>query len=198
MRLFPEEAPRLSGPPFTRAVVDFPWDERGGGGRGTQNHYSSVPVKEGPTLIIGSGLWRFAPHAHLYLWVTSTHDAEGHWLLEQLGFRYVTDFVWRKPTVGMGQYRRSTHERILLGTRGSGFHESVHAGGQPQRSVFDWPSPREEGRRVHSRKPREFWTELVEVLSHGPGVEFFARGAGFNSAWTVWGNEAQAPCEVAS
>jgi N6-adenosine-specific RNA methylase IME4 len=186
----PAPAPRAGGP-FARAVVDFPWEEYGGGGRGAQEKYPLVPVKEGPRLIIGSGLWRFQENAHLWLWVTSSFDKEGHWLMEQLGFRYVTDYIWRKPHIGVGQYRRSNHERILFGTRGSGMHPSVHTGKQAPRSVFDWDCPRgADGKRIHSRKPAEAFTEVFNLLGHGPGLEMFGRGKAHSAAWTIWGNQA--------
>ena len=101
-------------------AMDPPWNERGGGKitRGAQRHYPLVKTKDMPEVITGSDLWLPADDAHLWMWATCNHLPDALWLMKELGFRHVTDWVWVKDKIGLGQYRRSRHEWLLFGTRG--------------------------------------------------------------------------------
>jgi hypothetical protein len=147
-----------------------------------------------------------APDAHLWCWVTDSYLLDGLSLIDRLGFRYVRTIVWVKmadanledewpelpakgPTaiidyliepnlqIGLGQYARGSHELLLFATRGKAMVPPPER--RPPSVIF---APRTE----HSRKPDQSY-ELIEQISPGPRVEFFARRA--RLGWRAWGNE---------
>lgn len=85
-----------------------------------------------------------------------------------------------KPQIGLGQYLRGAHELLLFGRIGKGQHETVW------NRHRDVPSVIEARRTKHSAKPEESY-QLIERVSRGPRVEFFARSG--REGWTSWGNE---------
>lgn len=219
--LFPEPAS------FACLAADPPWLERGGGKskRGADRHYPLVPTAEIPGVIRSSGLFLPAPNAHLWLWVTDNFLEDGLFVMRALGFRYVRCMVWVKMpdpgqvlrdlleraltdalaplaalklalkllrvATGLGQYLRGGHEICLFGVRGKGLDPSV-------RTTFrDVPSVVFGARGRHSEKPARSY-EVIERVSKGPRVEFFARSR--RPGWTSWGNDAAvtAPLEAAS
>jgi N6-adenosine-specific RNA methylase IME4 len=175
----------MSGEPsqrFACLLMDPPWMERGGGRikRGADRHYPLVKTADLPGVIWGSGVFRPAEHAHLWMWATANHLADALWLIDALGFRYTTHACWFKTgAMGLGQYFRMQHELLLFATRGRGYAVRTDARNLP--SVIVAPRGR------HSEKPVEAY-QLIEARSHGPRVELFARRA--RPGWTVWGNEA--------
>lgn len=168
---------------FQTVLADPPWNETGGGKikRGADRHYSLLKTREIP------GVMRSCPHwaevgdpAHLYLWVTNNHLPDGLWVMEQLGFRYVTNLVWTKDRFGLGQYRRGQHELLLFGVRGRGI-DLVQS-----RSESSWIGERAIPRREHSRKPTETHS-TIEAVSPGEYLEMFARES--RDGWVSWGHE---------
>lgn len=185
-------------PLWRAALVDPPWPEKGGGGRGAQEHYQVVDARGRrdvtdamSTILRGSGRWLPYEDAHLYLWATTTYLPSAVDLFECLGFTYVNAVVWAKTSMGIGQYFRGQHELLLFGVRGQGRHPSVCTTRRnlPNLLVADHERG-ENGKRIHSAKPKAVY-DLVEARSHGPYAEFFCRGSG-RPGWTVWGNEAVA------
>lgn len=171
--------------------MDPPWLERGGGKikRGADRHYPLVPTPELPAVIRSCEHWdRLADDAHCYMWVTNNFLTDGLWLLEQLGFRYVTNLVWVKKQFGIGYYFRGMHELVLFGVRGN----TVFTEGTWTTVLGDGPidHPRDElGKRIHSRKPEQLH-ELIEQASPGKWLEIFAREA--RPGWLTWGNQLEA------
>ena len=155
-------------------AADPPWAEKGGS-RGADKHYPLLPTAEIPRVMMQSPLWRPAASAHLWLWVTANFLKDGIWLMEALGFRYVSFAVWVKPSIGIGQYLRLRHEPILFGVRGR-LRTSDHG----VDSVIEAPRGR------HSEKPAEAY-QRIERVSPGPRLEIFARAP--RVGWDVWGNE---------
>ena len=180
-------------PRFACVLSDPPWPERGGGQskRGADRHYPVVPCREIPDLIRSSGLHTPAEHAHHWMWTTDNYLREALWVLETLGWRYVRTAVWVKAggeaeladgaqQIGLGQYLRGSHELLLFAVRGKGADPSVRTEDRTRSSVIY-------GRRTkHSRKPETAY-ELIEAVSRGPRVEFFARLE--RPGWVSWGNE---------
>lgn len=178
---------------YRTLLADPPWLERGGGAsrRGADRHYPLLDVVGIVEAIRGSGYFRPAEDAHLWLWVTDNFLAEGLEVMRRLGFAYVRTAVWVKAqteaelaaggaAIGLGQYLRGSHELMLLGVRGSGMSPSVRTEHRDVRSVIY-------GRRGrHSAKPREAY-RLIERVSLGPRIEFFARSR--RRGWQSWGNE---------
>lgn len=172
-------------------LMDPPWLERGGGKikRGADRHYPLVSTPELPVVIRSCDHWdRLADDAHCYMWVTNNFLTDGLWLLEQLGFRYVTNLVWVKKQFGIGYYFRGMHELVLFGVRGN----TVFTEGTWTTVLGDGPidHPRDEhGKRIHSRKPEQLH-ELIEQASPGKWLEIFAREA--RPGWLTWGNQLEA------
>lgn len=177
---------------FACVLSDPPWPERGAGQskRGADRHYDVVACRHIPDIIRSSGLHTPAENAHHWMWVTDNYLREGLWVLETLGWRYVRTCVWvkgeglgEKPQIGLGQYLRGSHELLLFAVRGSGADPSVRTEDRTQSSVIF-------GKRTkHSKKPASAY-DLIESVSKGPRVEFFARSN--RPGWTSWGNEVAA------
>jgi N6-adenosine-specific RNA methylase IME4 len=180
--------------------IDPPWPEKGGGGRGAQSHYDVIDDRADILrTIVTSPQWSPDDDCHLWCWTTMMSLLDGLWLVDALGFRYVTHAIWCKtsttadmfggpnPLMGIGQYLRGAHELLLLGVRGDGYAVKTDAMNLP--SWFYAPPPREDGKRIHSRKPEKAY-ELIEARSHGPRLEMFARVA--RPGWALMGNQAPA------
>lgn len=184
--------------PYSCIQADPPWPEKGGGGRGAQDKYDVIDDRADILrVMVTSPSWNIADDAHLWCWTTTTSLLDGLWLVDALGFRYVTHAVWCKtsstkdmfgepnPLLGIGQYLRGSHELLLFGVRGDGYAVRTDARDIP--SWFSAPSPRgTDGKRIHSRKPDKAY-ELIEARSRGPRLEMFARVA--RPGWDVWGNQ---------
>jgi N6-adenosine-specific RNA methylase IME4 len=158
-------------------VADPPWYEKGGS-RGADKHYPLLPTAELPRVMLQSPAWRPAAACHLWLWVTANFLRDGLFLLEALGFRYVSCAVWVKPSIGIGQYLRLRHEPLLFGVRGR-----LHTQDRGVDSVIEAPRSR------HSEKPEEAYRR-IERVSPGPRLEMFARAP--RTGWDVWGKEVAA------
>lgn len=200
------------GPEYRCLLMDPPWMERGGGKikRGADRHYTLTDTPGILKAIRGSGMWRPAADSHLWCWFTDNFLPDALWLTEQLGFRFIRTFIWAKTDadldtdaldpaeldahlrMGIGQYGRGCHEGMIFAVRGRGQSPDVWTGARDVRSLFHAPHPRDEhGKRIHSRKPPRSY-ELVERVSKGPRIEFFARVprvAIDGQRWACWGNE---------
>ncbi len=185
-------------PPTFRCVVsDPPWAETGGGviKRGADRHYrvlsyaSIVEVHRTYFRDVGgpdpSGCL-------LWMWATNNHLKGALDVMEDLGFRYVTNLVWvkttktGKPHIGLGQRTRQRHELLLLGVMGD---VAVPLPPHRPHSVI------EAARGRHSEKPAEAF-KRVERACPGPRLEVFARCA--RPGWTVVGNEAPSSAKEAA
>lgn len=190
--------------------------ESGGGKskRGADRHYPLVRTAELPNLIRQSGHWRPYRNAHVWICATNTCLADGLWLMGELGATYKTNVAWVKTDdprkhigtainyldsgrveqarlqldharsrtalqIGLGQYLRGSHELLLFGVIGAGQAVETWKG---DRSI---PSVIRSRRTKHSRKPDEMYS-LVERISQGPRVEFFATKK--REGWDQWGN----------
>lgn len=176
---------------FATIVIDPPWPgERGGGGRGTQNHYESIPLDRMASTIISAPVWRPAPACIVLMWTTATNLPNAFPILADLGARYISAGVWAKPSMGMGQYWRIAAEHVLLGTIGDpgaclrACRAHREAIGQRNNLTNVIESARKP--RRHSEKPDEFY-ERVERLFPGPRLDMFAREA--RPGWDAWGNQ---------
>lgn len=170
---------------YRTIVADPPWLERGGGKikRGADRHYplmTTTDIIETMRVALRDHRVATTMDQHLYLWVTNNFLADGLETMTALGFRYVTNLVWVKQRIGLGQYFRGQHELCLFGVRGKGF--AVKTDDRTIRSVI------EADRGRHSAKPDAFY-ELVERRSIGPYLELFARET--RLGWTPWGNEVE-------
>lgn len=170
---------------YTTGIADPPWKEQGGGKikRGADRHYPLMSTAEICALPVRE---LFDANAHLYLWVTNNFLRDGLQVMEAWGFRYVTNVAWGKVKdgkvqQGLGQYFRGAHELLLFGVRGSLPYRMLPDGKRAQH-----PSLVLAPRGEHSAKPAVF-RSIVEKVSAGPYVEFFAREE--VPGWDRWGNE---------
>ena len=167
---------------YRAILIDPPWNERGGGKikRGADRHYPLLKTRDIYTTIVSCPQWNNrSENSHLYLWVTNNHLTDGLWLLDALDYKYKSNVVWVKPTIGLGQYFRGQHEILLFGTRGKKPTE-------PRTDVRNIPSILHAAKRRHSQKPEETYA-LIERRSKGEYLELFARTR--REGWTTWGNE---------
>lgn len=162
-------------------VIDPPWAEYGGGGRGAQNHYPLMHTPEIVNTILGCPLWSPANDSLLWLWTTDNYLRHALGVVEALGFDYKRTLAWvkcddGKLQIGLGQYLRGSHELCLVAGRG----RSRKLVSKTLPSVLIAP------RTEHSRKPDEFYRRLEDSTA-GPRLELFARRE--RAGWTPWGNE---------
>lgn len=152
-------------------LLDPPWNEAGGGKikRGADRHYKLLKTREMPRIIYDSRMFNPTENAHLYCWVTNNFLPDGLWLVDALGFRYITNIAWPKHKVGLGQYFRGQHELMLFAVRGRGKDESVCTDSKKLSSLLEVSFQS----RIHSRKPAESFG-LIESRSKGPYLEMFA------------------------
>ncbi len=180
--------PRVAGG-FQTVLADPPWRFQNRTGKVAPEHrrldrYSTLDLDAICALPVQDVV---AKNAHLYLWVPNALLPDGLRVMEEWGFRYVSNVVWAKRRKdggpdgrGVGFYFRNVTELILFGVRGS--MRTL----PPARSQVNMLETR---KREHSRKPDEQY-ELIERCSPGPYLEMFARYA--QPGWTSWGDEAGA------
>lgn len=176
---------------FRTINADPPWNEQGGGKikRGAQRHYPLMKTRDiAPTMSKAiQSLGGVHENAHLYMWVTNNFLRDGFAVMDALGFRYVTNVVWAKEQMSIGQYFRGKHELMLFGVRGKGLDPSVATDARDIPSCIVAPHERgPDGKRIHSRKP-EVFRDLIERRSKGPFLELFART--HRPGWESWGDE---------
>jgi len=119
----------------------------------------------------------------MYMWTTNTFLMKAGWLMEELGFRYVTNIPWVKTQkrAGLGQYFRGKSEQLLFGVRGDGY--AVRTDEKYVVGLISAPITE------HSVKPKQTY-DLIETRSHGPYLEMFAHNNALRPGWTFWGNNA--------
>lgn len=164
---------------FKTILADTPWNESGGGKskRGADRHYDLMNTGD---IAEQMKLWcKEHVHeetAHMYLWVTNNFLSDGIRVMEECGFRYITNLVWVKDKKGLGQYFRGEHELCLFGVRGKLPSRSNSIGTVIRAS-----------RGQHSRKPRKIY-QIIRTNSHEPYLEVFARDC--HADFKVIGDEA--------
>jgi len=160
-------------------MADPPWLERGAGKckRGADRHYDLMTTDAIVAAMLGADKWCPADDCHLWLWVTNNFLPDGLRVVEALGFRYVTNLVWVKDMIGIGQYLRGQHEICLFGVRGKAMMPE-------KRNVSSVAWYLHRGK--HSKKPEDVVGHIMRV-SPGPYLEMFARGP--RRGWDVWGNQ---------
>lgn len=187
LRLVPEPPPlpEVDGG-FKTVLADPPWRFTNRTGKVAPEHrrldrYSTMALKDICALPVTDVV---AKDAHLYLWVPNALLPEGLQVMENWGFRYVSNVIWAKRRKdggpdgrGVGFYFRNVTEIILFGVRGS---MRTLAPARSQVNII------ETRKREHSRKPDEQY-DLIEACSPGPYLEMFARHP--HEGWTAWGDE---------
>lgn len=162
---------------FSTILADPPWRYDNVASRAAaENHYATLSVEE----ICNEPIDQLvASNAHLHLWTTNAFLEPAFTVMRAWGFQFKSCLVWIKPTIGMGNYWRVSHEFLLFGVRGRlPFRRN---------NVCSWVlAPR----TTHSRKPFRF-RELIEQVSPGPYLELYGREEQPNTEWTVFGNQVE-------
>lgn len=161
--------------------------------RAVENHYPTMPIEDIKALPINE---ISADDSILFIWVTFPKLQEGLDTIKAWGFEYKTiGFVWVKTNKrtnpkqtsflpvesfdsfwGMGMWTRANTELCLIATKGNPKRKSASV-----HSVIYAPIS------IHSRKPNEVRTKIIELVGDLPKVELFARQS--KNGWDVWGNE---------
>lgn len=166
-----------SGHRFRTVLADPPWQYENTASRGAaENHYPTLSVEE---ICLNPVRLLVEDDSHLHLWTTTSFLEAGLIVMREWGFEYKSCLVWIKPTLGMGNYWRVSHEYLLFGVRGRlpfGRH--------------DLPSWVLAPRSAHSRKPFCF-RALIEQVSPGPYLELYGREEQPHTEWTVFGNQVE-------
>lgn len=168
---------------YKTIYADPPWNQRGGGKstRGAQRHYPLMKAPEISAYMRAELDGKVDDNAHLYLWVANNHLAEGLRIIEDLGFRYITNLVWAKPSFGIGRYFRGQHEICLFAVKGNGWAIRTSAN-----NISTLVGKGLLPKRRHSQKPDEMY-DLIERRSPGPYLEMFARNR--RLGWDSVGDE---------
>lgn len=162
-----------------------PRSRESGMDRAADNHYPTSPTEAIAARPVAD---LAADDCVLWLWATAPMLPQALTVMEAWGFAYKSHAIWRKaergaakPMQGTGYWFRSSHELLLVGTRGN---VPAPAMGDQAASVIDAPALK------HSAKP-ECFLELIERLYPGiPKIELNRRGAP-RPGWDAWGNEAE-------
>ncbi len=162
---------------FRTVLADPPWQYSNTASRAAaENHYQTMTVDQ----ICNEPVSQLvADSAHLHLWTTNAFLEAAFQVIRAWGFEYKSCMVWVKPTIGMGNYYRLSHEFLLFGIRG----KLKFA----RNDVRSW---RQAPRTRHSKKPFCF-RELIEQVSPGPYLELYGRVEQPNTDWTVYGNQVE-------
>jgi N6-adenosine-specific RNA methylase IME4 len=160
---------------------DEVYSDETGMNRHASRHYttsSTEEIKARPVATIA------ADDCVLFLWTTRQHLADAIDVLRAWGFTYVSDYIWHKPSIGLGYWGRSRHEQMLIGTRGN---VPCPAPGTQWDSVIDAPRG-----ATHSAKPEIFLEMIEQYFPTIPKIELNRRGPP-RPGWSAWGNEVQPP-----
>lgn len=162
---------------FKTVLADPPWKYSNTASRAAaENHYDTMTIEQ----ICNEPVCQLIEDsAHLHLWTTNAFLEAAFEVIRAWGFEYKSCMVWVKPTIGMGNYYRLSHEFLLFGIRG----KLKFA----RNDVCSW---RQAPRTRHSKKPFCF-RELIEQVSPGPYLELYGREEQPNTDWTVYGNQVE-------
>jgi len=174
---------------YKTILIDPPWMEQGGGKckRGADRHYPLMRASDILFTIQNCELYKPAKDCHLYLWITNNFLLKGTWLIEMMGFRYITTITWaKKGKIGLGQYFRGKTEHMLFAVKGDGIGLRRQSKDKSLSTLVEAGRPKKNGRAIHSAKPEESY-QLIEQASQPPYLELFARNQ--RIGWTCWGNK---------
>ena len=76
-------------------------------------HYPTLPLAEIKALTVPA-----AEASVLFLWAVNCLLPQALEVMAAWGFTYRAQFVWKKPSPGLGRWVRNQHELLLLGNQG--------------------------------------------------------------------------------
>jgi N6-adenosine-specific RNA methylase IME4 len=180
-------APLQADRKYPIILADPPWDfhlwDPDYDGRAVAQHYPTMELVEIAKLPVSD---MATNDAAIFLWTTNAHLQSAFEVMGAWGFEYITNIVWTKNAIGLGQWCRNQHEILLVGRRGD--IPAPLPANRPS-SVITAP------RREHSRKPIEAYELIERMYPDLPKIELFARQA--RDGWSCWGNQAPMIAEAA-
>ena len=155
-----------TGKRFQCIYIDPPWQESNNHQNSgiALDHIKKVPVNE-----------IAEEDCHLHLWTNTSYLLQAIDLIRVWGFEYKSMLIWSKPDRATGNYWKTSHEILLLGTKGN-----LPFSSKNKSSVITLPVSKD------SEKPEEI-RKLIEEASPEPRIELFARTA--STGWYCWRNE---------
>ncbi len=170
--------PPLPEGPFALILADPPWSFGSPDSPfAPEQHYPCMTMDELKDLRLPA-----AADCVLFMWTVNALLPEALDLLAVWGFRYRSEFVWIKPSIGPGVWLRQRHEHLLIASKGR------IAPPDPEDRC---DSVIEAARGRHSEKPEEAYERIERMYPHLPKLELFARGTP-RPGWQIWGNQAEA------
>ena len=173
-------------------VVDPPWQYPNTKNEipyGNIPNYPCMPIEDIMKLPIDT---LAADDCLLFLWVTEHFMAEAFILLESWNIKNRRKIVvWFKEKSCPGQMLNVKAEFIVFGYRGKPVtrleseYDNILFGEECDVASIEVKPTK--GRRLHSKKPEDFY-DMVDDLCTGTKLEMFSRRE--REGWTHWGNEA--------
>lgn len=168
-------------------LADPPWPEVGGGGRGAQNHYDTVPYADIPRTVLSAPEFTPAKSFWFGVWTTVSSLPEALRLLDAAGCRYITTWTWIKTKKnnqdelfhGMGQYGRHGCEFIVWGKRGT-----IGRADGAKKALASFAEPV----GAHSAKPQFAYDQAKSTFAHHKRLAMFERTD--RDGWDLHGKEA--------
>lgn len=140
-----------------------------------EHHYPTMSIEEICDLPINEIAY---DDCVLFLWATNPKLEEAMQVINAWGFKYRTNMVWVKNSIGLGYYARQQHELLLIATKGN-----LPTPDPSDRISSVIESPREE----HSKKPDVVYEIIEKMYPKYNKIELFARSR--RDGWFVWGNQ---------
>jgi len=173
-----QKTPNIPEDEFNVILADPPWryEHSISDSRKVENKYPTLSLRDICAIPIQK---KFADKAILFLWTPNPKLEEGLQVINAWGFKYRTNAVWVKHTIGMGYYFRQQHELILVGIKGEQW---------PPTAANKISSVIDERRKKHSEKPK-IHSLIEKMYPNQKYLELFARQK--MPGWESWGNECQ-------
>jgi N6-adenosine-specific RNA methylase IME4 len=175
---------------YSIIYADPPWDYNGReqhnnveGNKSAINHYATVKIDDMKIMKIKEICEK---DCLLFMWSSSPHLPQAIELMEAWGFEYKTiAFVWEKQKPNPGYYTMSSVEICIVGKRGT---IPTPRGIRNARQFLS------EKRTIHSKKPDEIRTRIMQMFPTQKKLEMFAREA--TEGWDVFGNEVEGTIKI--
>lgn len=197
------DAGLFDGENFTLALADPPWLYDDGSttpNRRVERHYPTMELHEICNLKDSKGTSVrdiFHENCTLLMWTTAPKIAEALQVVEEWGFEYRTQLVWRKKNIGPGYYVRGRHEILLICIKGKAGTPKP-ADRPPSVGTIEeyaewmygkaWEKKHAElgsQKLRHSEKPMIFRRLIERMYPKAVRVELFAREQ--VKGWHAWG-----------
>jgi N6-adenosine-specific RNA methylase IME4 len=173
------ETPKLPDGEFDVIYADPPWKYDFCLEGNPQEQYAEMDTAKICELPVPT-----AKDAILFLWATNPKIEDALKVVKAWGFKYITNLVWVKQTLGLGYYSMAQHELLLICKRGE--IPPPQAENRPHSVI-------QAERTNHSHKPEVFYDIIEKMYPNRKYLELFSRNQ--REKWIMWGNEANGKSE---